>query len=205
MAPARIVSDIDLPEHIPETSQTPADTTHESRFSLDKRTVLVTGGGRGLGITLASAVLEAGGNVACVDVLEQPDPKEWAGLKKIAAAKSLGLSYYRCDVTKEQELAEVFDRVAEEAESRGAPFYGAIACAGIQQRQLAIDYDPTDYERILRVNVLGVFLTAKHSARILIKNKTRGSIVLIASMSGQIANRVCSLVLCKDASLTGCA
>lgn len=190
MAPARIVSDIELPAEIPESAQTPANTTHESRFSLDKKTFIVTGGGRGLGITLASAVLEAGGNVTCVDLLEQPAAEEWASLKKIAVAKNLSVSYSRCDVTKEDELAEIFDRVATEAEAAGAPFYGSIACAGIQQRKPAVEYDPADYERILRVNVLGVFLTAKHSARILIKNKVPGSIVLIASMSGQVANRV---------------
>jgi NAD(P)-dependent dehydrogenase (short-subunit alcohol dehydrogenase family) len=87
-------------------------------------------------------------------------------------------------------LAGIFDQIALQAKAKNAPFYGAVACAGIQQGQLAIAYDPVDFERILRVNVTGVFLTAKHSARILMQSKVKGSIVLVASMSGQIANRV---------------
>jgi NAD(P)-dependent dehydrogenase (short-subunit alcohol dehydrogenase family) len=39
-------------------------------------------------------------------------------------------------------------------------------------------------------SVLGTFIPAKHCARIFIEQKTPGSIVMIASMSGQIANRV---------------
>ena len=56
---------------------------------------------------------------------------------------------------------------------------------------LALEYAVADFERILRVNVTGTFLTAKHAARIMIKNGVQGSIVMIASMSGNIANRVC--------------
>jgi NAD(P)-dependent dehydrogenase (short-subunit alcohol dehydrogenase family) len=41
----------------------------------------------------------------------------------------------------------------------------------------------------MNVNVTGTFLTAKHASRIFIENGIKGSIVLIASMSGQIANR----------------
>jgi NAD(P)-dependent dehydrogenase (short-subunit alcohol dehydrogenase family) len=42
----------------------------------------------------------------------------------------------------------------------------------------------------LLLSVLGTFIPAKHCARIFVEQKTPGSIVMIASMSGQIANRV---------------
>ena len=48
------------------TAQTPA------LFSLAGKTVAITGGGRGLGITLAFAVVEAGGHAACLDILPEP-------------------------------------------------------------------------------------------------------------------------------------
>ena len=60
----------------------------------------------------------------------------------------------------------------------------------IQQKVPAIEYPAEDFERIMRVNVVGSFLTAKYAAKIMVENGTRGSIVLIASMSGNIANRV---------------
>ena len=179
-----VVNDVALPE------TTPASVSHSALFSLANKTVAITGGGRGLGITLAGAVLEAGGHVACLDILPEPAADKWAALQKTAKASGLGLSYRRLDVTDEEALAHVFDDIDAEAAALGAPLYGCIACAGIQQKVPAIEYPQADFERIQRVNVTGTFLTAKHTARILVKNGVQGSIVLIASMSGQIANRV---------------
>ncbi|KAK4123500.1 short chain dehydrogenase [Parathielavia appendiculata] len=191
MSPSATQSEADLAMHagVPESQQTPANTSHTALFSLTKKTVAITGGGRGLGITLAGAVLEAGGHVACLDILPEPAAAEWAALQKTAKASGLGLSYHRADVTDEAALAGVFDEIDAESAALGAPFYGCIACAGIQQKVTALEYPQADFERIQRVNVTGAFLTAKHAARVLVKNGVRGSIVLIASMSGQVANR----------------
>lgn len=196
MSPAAVVCDTLLPAHVPESEQTPANTSHEARFSLRNKTIAITGAGRGLGITLAAAVLEAGGHVACLDILESPASKEWSGLQQTAHKSGLKGSYYKCDITNEAMLEQTLGQIAEGARIAGAPFYGTIACAGIQQRIPAQEYPAADFERILRVNVTGAFLTAKHSARIFMTEKTAGSIVLISSMSGQIANRVSFLWRC---------
>jgi NAD(P)-dependent dehydrogenase (short-subunit alcohol dehydrogenase family) len=175
---------------IPESKQTPANASHSALFSLSNKAIAITGGGRGLGITLAKAVLEARGHVACLDILPEPAAAEWGTLQKLAELHGLGLSYRQLDVTDEQETSRVFNEIGTEALSHGAQFYGSIACAGIQQKVPALDYPQADFERIQRVNVTGAFLTAKHTARILVQNGIHGSIVLISSMSGQIANRV---------------
>lgn len=193
-----IVADLALPAEVPESQVTPANASHAALFSLSKKTIAITGGGRGLGITLAAAVLEAGGNVACLDILEAPAAEEWAAIHKTAKAAKLQLSYRRVDITDEEALSKILDEVAAEGDAAGAPFYGAVACAGVQQKIPAVDYPKDDFERILKVNVTGTFLTAKHSARILIKSGVRGSIVMIASMSGEIANRVSIASLCPS-------
>lgn len=192
MAPA-IVSDIELPPHeVPETEATPASKAPTfNLFSLEGKTVAITGGGRGLGITLALAVVEAGGNVACVDILESPSASEWAQLNKVAKTSGRTVSYHKCDVTDENAVEQTVRSVEEEADATGAPFWGAIACAGIQQQIAALDYPAADFDRILRVNVTGVFNTCKYSARALKAKNKPGSIVIISSMSGNIANRVC--------------
>ncbi|KAG9795093.1 NAD(P)-binding protein, partial [Aureobasidium melanogenum] len=59
----------------------------------------------------------------------------------------------------------------------------------IQQMVDAIDYPMDGLRRIMEVNVAGSFLISKYTARLLRDQKLGGSIVLIASMSGQIANR----------------
>ncbi|KAI0466903.1 D-arabinitol 2-dehydrogenase [Xylaria cf. heliscus] len=170
-----------------ETFQT--HSSHSALFSLSNKTIAITGGGRGLGITLASAVLGAGGHVACLDILAEPEVTEWATLREMAEGFGLGLSYHRVDVTDEEALSRIFDKIDLRSSHLGAPFYGSIACAGIQQSVPAINYAKVDFDRIQHVNVTGTFLTAKHTARLLVKNGVCGSIVLIASMSGQIANR----------------
>lgn len=43
-------------------------------FSLAGRTIVITGGGRGIGLALAFAVAEVGGNVAVLDVVSEPHP-----------------------------------------------------------------------------------------------------------------------------------
>lgn len=53
-----------------------------------------------------------------------------------------------------------------------------------------MEYPVEGFRRIMDVNVTGTFLTIKHSARIFMREGTRGSVVMIASMSGQVANRV---------------
>lgn len=191
MAPA-IVSDGELPaREVPETATTAASkATTPKLFSLEGKTVAITGGARGLGITLAIAVAEAGGSVACLDILEEPSAEEWAQLNKVATVNSSSASYRRCDVTNETSVEETMNAVAAEAERNGAPFWGCIACAGIQQQLSAFDYPAADFDRILKVNVTGVFNTCKYTARVLRDKKTPGSIVMISSMSGNIANRV---------------
>lgn len=53
-----------------------------------------------------------------------------------------------------------------------------------------MEYTAEDFNKILQVNVTGVFSTAQAVAKEMVDRKTGGSICLIASMSGTIANRV---------------
>ena len=67
---------------------------------------------------------------------------------------------------------------------------GLIAAAGIQQETTALDYTAEDANRMFEVNVTGVFMTAQAVAKQMIRFGKGGSIVMIASMSGSIANKV---------------
>lgn len=188
MAPTALTDTTVVSPTVPTAS---VQSSFIDRNSLLGKTIAITGGGRGLGLTLAVAVAEAGGHVACLDILPEPAAAEWDELRYMCKAAGVTVSYVRCDVTSEIEVSRAFEEIAEKSDILGAPFAGVIACAGIQQKVPALEYDAQDFERILRVNVTGAFLTAKHSAKILVEKKRPGSIVLIASMSGQIANRVC--------------
>ncbi|KAL2825870.1 NAD(P)-binding protein [Aspergillus pseudoustus] len=160
-----------------------------SPFTLSHRTIAITGGGRGLGITLAGAVLEAGGDVACLDLLPGPAAEEWAAIQKLATAQGLQATYTQCDITDEVATQAALENIAAAGLERGMPLRGAITCAGIQQMVPALEYPVDMWRKMLDVNVVGTFIPAKHCARIFKEQGTHGSIVMIASMSGQIANR----------------
>jgi D-arabinitol 2-dehydrogenase len=63
-----------------------------------------------------------------------------------------------------------------------------MSAAGIQQVTSALDFKKEDIMRMMEVNYAGVFLSARACARQMMKYKIQGSICLIASMSGSIAN-----------------
>ncbi|KAM3083912.1 hypothetical protein ACMFMG_001983 [Clarireedia jacksonii] len=154
-------------------------------FNLVDKVVCVSGAGRGLGLVQAEALLEAGATVYALDRLETPSPD----FERIAerAKKELGtsLSYCRIDVRDVESLNSIVEGIAEK-EGR---MDGLIAAAGIQQETPALEYTAKDVDLMMSVNVTGVFMTAQAVAKQMVKFGNGGSIVLIASMSGTIANR----------------
>lgn len=66
---------------------------------------------------------------------------------------------------------------------------GLLACAGIQQEVAALDYVMEDADKMFEVNVVGTLMTAQAVARQMRRLDRPGSMVLIASMSGSVANK----------------
>ncbi|KAK4243015.1 hypothetical protein C7999DRAFT_18561 [Corynascus novoguineensis] len=180
--------------------QTQARQNHSSsasphllpEFSLKDRVIVVSGGARGVGLTQAEALLEAGAVVHALDRL--PAPGAGSEFARVAdrvtselqkSGNGARLRYHRVDVRDQAALGEVVGGIAE-AEGR---IDGLIAAAGIQQETPALEYTAEDADRMLGVNVTGVFMTAQAVAREMIKRKQKGSLVLIGSMSGTVANR----------------
>lgn len=186
---APVQRDMAFPADIPESRKTAANIAAEKLFSLQNQTFLVTGGGRGLGITLARGVIEAGGHAACMDILSEPAKDEWDDLQARAKLAGLTATYVQCDITKEEDMRAAIEDISQRGRKLKAPLKGAIGCAGIQQKINFLEYPVADFERMFKVNTTGAFVTAKVVANDMVKNGVHGSIVLIASMSGNIANR----------------
>ncbi|RYO86627.1 hypothetical protein DL766_003520 [Monosporascus sp. MC13-8B] len=157
-------------------------------FSLKDKVVIVSGGAQGLGLVQAEALLEAGAIVHVFD--RQPEPGPGSKYHQVArrAAEELNktLVYHRVDV---RESVDGLNRIAREIADRRGRLDGLIAAAGIQQETPALEYTAADADRLLGVNVTGVLMTAQAVARQMVRLRTPGSIALIASMSGTIANR----------------
>ena len=158
-------------------------------FNLTDKVVLVSGAARGLGLTQAEALLEAGATVYALDRQPEPSPDFYRVQKR--AAEELGTTFYyrQIDVRDVEDLNKI---VADIGDKHGR-MDGLIAAAGIQQEAPALEYTAKDVNTMLEVNVTGVFMTAQAVAKQMIKYENGGSIALIASMSASIANRVCRL------------
>lgn len=99
------------------------------------------------------------------------------------------IHYRRIDVRDTELLNNAIEAIA----STEGRLDGLVAAAGIQQETPALEYSAKEVNTMLEVNVTGVFMTAQAVAKQMIRFGNGGSIALIASMSGTIANRVRSL------------
>lgn len=84
-----------------------------------------------------------------------------------------------------EALNETMRRVADQA----GRLDGLIAAAGINYESTALEYSQEECERMMSINVTGCFMTAQAAARQMVRLNQPGSIALIASMSGTIANK----------------
>lgn len=156
-------------------------------FNLTDKVVLVSGAARGLGLTQAEALLEAGATVYALDRLPEPSPDFYRVQKR--GAKELGTTFYyrQIDVRDNEGLNKVITDIGD---THGR-MDGLIAAAGIQQETTALEYTAKDANMMFEVNITGVFMTAQAVAKQMIRFGNGGSIAMIASMSAHIANRVC--------------
>lgn len=165
------------------SATSPAQSLPE--FSLKDRVFVITGGARGLGLTQAEAILEAGGRVYALDRAERPS----ADFDRVAtrAKSELGtaLEYVRADVRDQEGLHAIAAGIVQQ-EKR---IDGLIAAAGILQVTPALEYTKKDADEMFGINLAGVFMSAQAVAKQMVQLGTPGSMVLIASMSGSIANR----------------
>ncbi|MEU1819936.1 3-oxoacyl-ACP reductase FabG [Streptomyces roseifaciens] len=125
------------------------------------RSVLVTGGNRGIGLAIARTLSAAGDRVAVTYRSgEQPE----------------GLFGVRCDVTDADQVAQAFKAIEQEQ----GPVEVLVANAGITKDNLLLRMDESDFLAVLDANLVGAFRVAKHAARGMLRAR-EGRIVLIAS------------------------
>lgn len=153
-------------------------------FDLSSHVILVSGAARGLGLTMSSALLEAGATVYALDRLPSPTPP-FDTLQSQFSTPSR-LHYRQIDVRNVPQL----NRIVEEIGDTEGRMDGLIAAAGIQQETSALEYTKEDANRMFEVNVTGVLMTSQAVAKQMIRYGNGGSVALIASMSGTVANRV---------------
>jgi len=138
------------------------------------KSVLITGGARGIGLATAQAFATQGASV-CVCDLSQAACDEAA--RRIGSA-AIGLAL---DVTDVASIADIFARAA--ASLGGIDVL--INCAGTFGLQNLLDVTFEDFSRIFAVNTCGVLFCMQAAARIMVGQHRGGAIVNIASSAGR--------------------
>ncbi len=134
-------------------------------------TVIVTGGGSGIGRATAQRAAREGARVAVID--------QHAG-NAAATAESIGdaARAFPCDVGNDHQVTEVVGRIGSEL-GRVA---GVVTAAGIfygNDLRLAHEVGVDDFVHVLRVNLVGTFAVIKHALPMLMNGG--GAVVTIAS------------------------
>lgn len=149
-------------------------------FRLDGGVAVVTGAASGIGAGIAQGLAEFGASVGCVDVTV-------AGLDATVAAieerggEALALT---ADVRDDEAMHAAVAQV----EAEFGPLTAALNCAGVHDNGPAEEMSRQQWQRLIDVNLTGVFVSCQAEARAMIRNGG-GSIVNVGSISAHIANR----------------
>lgn len=141
---------------------------------------VVTGGGRGIGYSLARALADNGAAVGLIDVLDEVS-KSAAELARATGVAAAGVT---TDVRDPGALDDAFGQL--EAELGIADIL--ITSAGITIWGDSIDVTREDWEKVIDINLSGTFFATQSFARRLLPTGRPGSAILISSMSGKIVN-----------------
>ncbi|OBK15126.1 SDR family NAD(P)-dependent oxidoreductase [Mycobacterium asiaticum] len=131
---------------------------------MSPETALVTGGGSGIGRETANLLRDAGHDVVVWD---------------------LSGGDIDCDVSDFDAVSAAMEQTVRE---HGVPTR-VVTSAGIGSSGLLLKIEPADWEKVLAVNLTGTWFTIRAAAQAMIDAELEGSIVVVSSISGTLADR----------------
>jgi len=148
-------------------------------YGLRDRAVIVTGGASGIGLATARLLADQGAKVGVLD-LQTAAVEHCVADLRARGATVFGLV---ADVRDEAQLATA----AAAAEHALGPIYGLAACAGIGAASWADEVEPAEFNRVMDVNALGLFLSCRAFARRMLEHG-EGAIVAVSSLYGEVGH-----------------
>lgn len=143
-------------------------------ISLKGKRAVVTGGARGLGLAIAYRLAEAGATVVIADIDDDDAKKSAESLIK-AGFKALPV---KCDVCSEDDVK----RMVEFAGSQMGGIDILVNNAGIFPQIPLLQMTAEDFDKVISVNLRGTFLCSREASRLMIEQRTGGSIINLASI-----------------------
>ncbi|HTT90361.1 MAG TPA: SDR family oxidoreductase [Acidimicrobiales bacterium] len=148
-------------------------------FSLRGRVALVTGGSKGLGLSIATGLAEAGAvTVLASRNLEDCD-RSAAELERRTGVPSFGA---RLDVTDEADVAKVFRQVMK----KHGRLDVLVNSAGVNVRALIEECSLETFEQVVGVNLIGTWLCCREAGRLMKASGVSGSVINLGSALSSI-------------------
>lgn len=144
---------------------------------LQDRVALVTGGAQGLGEAICHRLALEGADIIVADINLEGSEGVAADIRARTDRKAIGL---KVDVTNEEMLEELFDRIIAEfgrldimVSNAGVLFSGSVDEISVEK-----------WRKVIEINLVGYFLCLKYASR-LMKNQGSGAIIQVNSKSGK--------------------
>ncbi|KAB8137551.1 SDR family oxidoreductase [Gracilibacillus oryzae] len=150
------------------------------RMRLDGKKILVTGGARGIGKSVATAFAEAGADLAIVDLDIEEAKKTAAEIATENGTKAIAI---KADVTNPQDVDAMIETFLNEYDRLDVALCNAGICINAPAEEMTYE----QWKKVLDINLSGVFLTAQAAGKVMLK-QGGGSIINTASMSAHIVN-----------------
>ena len=151
----------------------------------EMKTILITGGVRGIGRSIALKFKEKGYRVCAVYSSDEESAN---------AVSALGIETYRADVALEEDVVALFKKVGR--------VDVLVNNAGISLIKQVQDISYAEYNRLMAVNMGGAFLCAREAAKGMI-DRQDGLIVNISSVWGEVGGSCESVYSASKAALLG--
>ncbi len=148
--------------------------------SLTGKYAVVTGGASGIGLAIATAFAAEGCHVTIADRASEE--------KLATAASQAKAQARRLDVAHESEVTGLFDTVAK---TGGIDIL--VNCAGILIEKPLLETSAQDFDRLMGVNLKGVFLVGREALRLMVGQGRGGRVINIASELAYLGRENCSL------------
>jgi meso-butanediol dehydrogenase / (S,S)-butanediol dehydrogenase / diacetyl reductase len=141
----------------------------------EKRVVIVTGAGSGIGSATVRRLFAEGASIVAVDVNK-------GAVERIAAEFDSGdrVVAIGADISDREQVFALVDEAVE----RFGVLYGLANCAGIRGIGSVLDTDPDAWDKVIAVNLKGTFTMCQAFARAMREASAHGAIMNLSSAAG---------------------
>jgi len=141
----------------------------------DQPIALITGGAQGIGLACAEALAADGYKVILADIQDK--------VHDTAASLGQGAAGYVIDMADTAAIPALFDKI----EAEHGPVAALVNNAGVALPGDFLSYDLEDFQKVISINLTGVFVATQRAAKTMVAQGIEGAIINMSSINAQLA------------------